>query len=133
VLPDAIANRIIDETIVPRFRRQDIYGGISAGIERMLGVIEGEPLPPPERQTRPDARGPDLEGLFMIVFALVFVVGGMLRAMFGRVGGALVTGAIGGFLAWLIVGSLLAAGAVTLIVFVLSTIFGISGGRRGMR
>ncbi len=131
VLPDAIANRIIDETITPRFRKQDFYGGISAGIERMIGVIEGEPLPPPDRRARRDQPGPDLESLLMIGFALVFVVAGVLRAIFGRVGGAAITGGIGGLLAWFIVGSLVAGFAVALIVFLLSTVFGVSGMRRG--
>ena len=47
-MPDAIANRIIDEDIVPEFRRGDYYGGIATGVDRMLRVIEGEPLPEPE-------------------------------------------------------------------------------------
>jgi uncharacterized protein len=54
--------------------------------------------------------------------------------MFGRVGGAALTGGIGGVIAWFIVGSLLAAGAIAFIVFLLSTIMGAAGmGRRGMR
>ena len=32
VLPDAIARRIIDDTIKPLFRQGDIYGGVSAGL-----------------------------------------------------------------------------------------------------
>ena len=35
VLPDATANRIIDEDIVPRFRSGDYYGGIDAGVDRI--------------------------------------------------------------------------------------------------
>jgi len=134
VLPDAIAKRIIDEIVTPRFRQQDFYGGISAGVGRMIAVIDGEPLPPPpERAARSDSRGPNFESLLMVGFALVFVVAGVLRAMFGRVGGAALTGGIGGVIAWFIVGSLLAAGAVALIVFVLSTIMGVAGMGRGMR
>lgn len=134
VLPDAIAKRIIDETVTPQFRRQDFYGGISAGVERMIGVIEGEPLPPPKARGTPSGdSGVNLESLLMIGFALVFVVAGVLRAMFGRVGGAAITGGIGGLIAWFIVGSLLAAGAVALIVFVLSTVFGVAGAGRAMR
>ena len=48
VLNDATAKRIIAEDITPRFKQGDFYGGISAGVERMIKVIDGEPLPPPK-------------------------------------------------------------------------------------
>src|SRR3979490_1262216 len=49
-LTDATSKRIIDEIITPRFRSGDFAGGISAGVYRILGVIDGEKLPaPPER------------------------------------------------------------------------------------
>jgi hypothetical protein len=68
----------------------------------------------------------------MMGFALVFVVGAVLRSLFGRVGGAAVTGGLGGTIAWFIVGSVLAAGVIGLIVFVLTAIFGVAG-LSGMR
>src|SRR5919109_2753449 len=45
VLPDAIANRIISEVIVPRFRENDYSGGIEAGVNAILQVTKGEALP----------------------------------------------------------------------------------------
>ena len=48
VLTDATAKRIIDEVIVPKFRTGDFAGGISDGVDRMLKVIDGEPLPAPK-------------------------------------------------------------------------------------
>ncbi len=48
VLTDATSKRIISEDIAPRFKQGDFYGGVSAGVDRMLGVIGGEPLPPPK-------------------------------------------------------------------------------------
>ena len=134
VMPDAIAKRIIDEIITPRFKQKDFYGGIAAGVERMIGVVEGEPLPPPQAKGgRSRGGGGNFESLLMIGFALVFVVAGVLRAIFGRVGGAAVTGGIGAVIAWFIVGSLVAAVAVALIVFVLSTVFGMAGMGRSVR
>jgi uncharacterized protein len=50
VLPDAIANQIISEYIVPRFRSQDYGGGIIAGIDAVLKVIKKEPLPEATRK-----------------------------------------------------------------------------------
>ena len=46
-LPDAIANRIINEIIVPCFKSGDFEGGIEAGVARIVSVIDGEPLPEP--------------------------------------------------------------------------------------
>src|SRR5207344_3150798 len=48
-LPDAIAKRIVEDIIVPRFKSGDFYGGIDAGVEGMIKVVDGEPLPPPQQ------------------------------------------------------------------------------------
>ena len=48
VLTDAMSNRIIAETITPAFREGNFYGGIDGGLDQMMKLIEGEPLPPPE-------------------------------------------------------------------------------------
>src|SRR3954468_2885246 len=48
-LNDATAKRIIEETITPRFRQDDMYGGIRAGVDQIIKVVDGEPLPPPTR------------------------------------------------------------------------------------
>ena len=47
-LTDVTSKRIIDEDITPRFRNGDFAGGISAGVDRIISVIDGEPLPAPE-------------------------------------------------------------------------------------
>jgi len=39
----------IDEIITPKFRSGDFAGGISDGVDRIIGVIDGEPLPAPIR------------------------------------------------------------------------------------
>src|ERR1700732_3055854 len=46
-LTDVTASRIIDEAIVPRLKSGDFAGGIAAGLTRIIGVIDGEPLPAP--------------------------------------------------------------------------------------
>src|SRR6185369_8890070 len=50
VLNDATAKRIIADEITPRFKQGDFNGGITAGVERMMKVIDGEPLPPPKER-----------------------------------------------------------------------------------
>ena len=45
VLPDAIANRIINEVITPRFRSGDYAGGIEAGVDSISRSPKGKRCP----------------------------------------------------------------------------------------
>src|SRR5215470_10013468 len=82
-LTDVTSRRIIDEVITPKFRTGDFAGGISDGVDRMIRVIDGEPLPAPARST---SFSNDLSDFGPLVpfglFASLFV-GGILRTMFG--------------------------------------------------
>ncbi len=126
VLPDAVAKHIIAETITPPFKRGDFYSGIAAGIEQMMGVIEGEPLPPRERNAA-SGNYQNYESLLFVGFMLVMVVGGVLRSLFGRLPAAAVIGFAAAVLAWFIVAPLLIAGLVGIIAF----FFTLAGGGRG--
>ena len=133
-LPDARAKRIIEDYIVPRFKAGDFFGGIDAGVSRIMSVVDGEPLPPPRAAPGAAARsgdGPGLLELLFIGFMLVFVVGGFVRAIFGRFFGSSLIGGIAGVAGWLMLGSLIAAIGVGLVALVLSLMSGASGGRRG--
>lgn len=126
-LPDATANRIITQDIVPSFKRGDYYGGINTGVDRIMRVIEGEPLPEPELS--PPAAG--VPGLFQVVpilFVFALVGGSILRRIFGRVGGAIATGGIVGFLTWLLVALLGISVVAGLIAFFFSLLGGMGGG-----
>jgi uncharacterized protein len=127
-LNDATANRIIREVIVPRFREGDFYGGLAAAADRMIRVIDGEPLPEP----RP---GPQVEGgtlqILPVLFILALVGGAILRRAFGRVFGSLATGGAVGIVAWLLVGTLAIALIAALVAFFFTLIGGMGGsGRR---
>jgi uncharacterized protein len=129
-LPDATANRIIDEVLVPHFRAGDYYGGIDAAVDRIIGVIEGEPLPAPAARSRAHDAG----GLFnLLPFLLVFAFVGasVLRRLFGRVGGAFATGGLVGVATWLIVGVLLVSIVTAVIAFVFALLAGLGGGPGG--
>ncbi|HWQ39124.1 MAG TPA: TPM domain-containing protein [Burkholderiales bacterium] len=127
VIPDAVAKRLIEDEFVPRFRQGDWFGGLSIGLERLMQRIAGEPLPAPAARERPPS-GQALETYLVLFFLLVFVVGGLLRALLGRFGGAALIGGVAGFAAWLVIGSLLLALAVGVVAFVLN-LFG--GARAG--
>ena len=129
-LPDAIANRIIDEDIVPQFRRGDYYGGTTAGVDRMLSVIEGEPLPEPK--SGPASQ--DMPGFFQLLpflFVFALVGGSILRRIFGRVGGALASGGLVGLLTWFMVHILGIALAAGVLMFVFALLGDLGGGGRG--
>jgi uncharacterized protein len=133
-LPDARAKRIIEEYIVPRFKAGDFFGGIDAGVTRIMSVVEGEPLPPPRAAPGAAVRGGDAPGLYELLFIgfmLVFVVGGVVRAMFGRFFGSSLIGGIAGVAGWIMLGSLVAGIGVGVVALVLSLMSGASGGRRG--
>lgn len=98
-LPDAIAKRIIDETVTPRFKQGDYDGGVEAGIDQMISVVNGEPLPEPDRKW--EHHGGFSNSLPLLLIG-VFVASGVLRSMFGRLFGSLATGGLAGGIAWLL-------------------------------
>lgn len=136
-LTDATSKRIISEIIVPRFQQGDFYGGIDAGLGRMIGVLEGEPLPPP-KQAQKQSGDVDAGSYLPLIFLFALGFGGVMRAILGRFGGALVTGGALGALAWWIAGTLfigLAAGVVAFVVTLLGRGVGgfVPGGFGGSR
>jgi len=139
IVPDAVANRITDEVIAPYFKQGDFYGGIQAGIDRLLRVVEGEPLPAPATQTKRGA----IDGLMQLIpfiFFGVLIGGGVLRAVLGRFPGALAVGGVTILILWFLLGSLLLAIVVGIVAAIFSLVGGMgrgggwySGGGGGMR
>jgi len=98
-LPDAIASRIIAETITPHFKTGDYDGGVEAGVDQMISVVNGEPLPQPDERWD---RHRGLGNLLPLLLVVVFVGGGILRALFGRLLGSAAIGGITCGIAWLL-------------------------------
>src|SRR5712671_2766125 len=96
-LSDAVANRIVDETITPHFKLGDYDGGVEAGVDQMISVVNGEPLPEPDRKWEHHT---GLGNLLPLLLVVVFVASGVLRALFGRLFGSVATGGLAGVLAW---------------------------------
>ena len=115
-IPDAISRRVIDEIIAPRFKRGDFYGGLRAGVDQLVRLIDGEQLPPP-RPAQPHPAGGSLETALVVLMAALFI-GQVLRGVLGRVVGAGVVGALAGFVGWWVAGSLLLGLLVAAIAFV---------------
>lgn len=126
-LTDLVANRIIDETITPRFREGDFAGGITAGAERMMAVVDGEPLPEPEKHWD----GPqDIGGMLPMLFFIILFASTILRAIFGRALGSVATGGVAGGIAWLVTQALGLSVGVGLVGLVLSLLVGFGNGGR---
>ncbi len=135
-LTDATASRIIDEIIVPRFRSGDFAGGISAGVGRIVAVINGEKLPAPApRQQSNSVSLQNFDPLnpFLIIPVLLF--GGVMRSLLGRLIGSVASGGLVTLIVWYLFGSLLAAalagGITSIFVMFGDSITSPTPGRRG--
>ena len=119
-LSDLTSKRIISETILPRFKSQDFYGGITAGVEQIIRVVDGEPLPAPNARSSQGLG--NVQQYAPMLFILALAVGGVLRATLGKVTGSLLTGGVVAVIAWFVVGAIsmaLLAGVVALFVTLL--------------
>ena len=136
-LTDLVSRRVIEETVRPAFRAGEFGAGIEAGVDRMIGVIDGEPLPPPDPRW---SGGGEDEGTNWIAAA---VLAGLLLVVFaisvakGRAGASLASGSTFGAMALVFTGSIVFA----LIAALFGTLVGLdsragrgayySPGRRG--
>lgn len=118
-IPDARAKQVIENVIAPRFRQGDFAGGVEAGADALMKLIEGEELPAPTRGQAP-AGDAGVDWVAVLLFA--FFVGLILRQWFGRVLGSSAGALFGGAAAWTFgAGLLVAVGAGLLMFFVLLT------------
>jgi uncharacterized protein len=114
-IPDAIAKRVIAETITPYFKTGDYAGGIDAGVTQLMRLIEGESLPAPVKEP-----GVQLdEGAFMFILFGGLIAGFVLSAMLGRVMGGMLAGLGSGAVIALLFGLGFAAVMIGLMVFFL--------------
>lgn len=115
VIPDAVARRVIDERMTPRFKEGDFHGGIRDGVDQLMRLAEGEKLPEPAPRAASRGGRDPVSALFdYAVPALFFIVigGGILKLLLGRFAGSLATGALLGLAALLflnVIAALIAA------------------------
>ncbi|MGH8197044.1 MAG: TPM domain-containing protein [Steroidobacteraceae bacterium] len=127
-LTDLVSKRIVSDTIAPFFRQGDFAGGINAGVEQMIRVIDGEPLPEPDPQW---TGGPEkLAGRLPFLLGLIFVGSIVLPALFGRALGSLATGAAAGTFAWWLTQALGIAIGVGFFGLIASLMLGFGNGGR---
>ena len=117
-LPDAIGKRIIDEYMVAPFKNADFNGGINAGVDRIIKLVDGEPLPAPKAVNRGSSAKFSVDDALTWGGLLVVFVGGFLRSIFGTFLGSLIAGSIAGVAAAFLGAGAIGGGVVGLIVFV---------------
>lgn len=125
-LTDATSNRILDETMIPLFKQGQYFAGISAGVTQIMSVVDGEPLPPPDSSWK--GNGNAIFHALPVLFFGFIIASSILRAIFGRVGGAAATAGLAGVVAWVLSQLLAAALGVAVLGFLLSLVLGLRGG-----
>lgn len=132
-IPDATANRVIQEYLAPKFRVGDFAGGIVDASAQLVKLIDGEALPEPVAAHHPApflAEQADriADGLMALFAALIAAQ--VLRGVFQRLPAgvrALLAGGGAGLVALLVSSTLLLGGLGALVGFVIGLI-GTSGG-----
>jgi uncharacterized protein len=132
-VPDLAAVRIIDEEMKPRFRNNDFAGGLNAAVDRLIGLVDGEPLPEPSRDTGGsgggDGGGFDWENLAIFLFVGVFIGAPIARAILGKKLGTVVVGGGVGVVVFFITTSIAIAVIAALVALIVSLVAG--AGRTG--
>ncbi|HEU0229114.1 MAG TPA: YgcG family protein [Burkholderiaceae bacterium] len=72
-VPDILAGRIIREQVAPAFRKGDFDQGVSAGVDSLVKLVNGETLPPVKQTARQDTGSAPLPMLLPLVF-MAFVL-----------------------------------------------------------
>lgn len=130
-IPDAIARRIIAERMAPAFKQGDFFGGLFAAVEALDAATGGSasgsapvvdaagvvPAAAPSGGAQPDW----ITWLFGTL-----VAAGVLRLMFGLLG-SLLAAAVGGWLGFMVFGSLPFAIGVAVVIFLFSFVNLFSG------
>ncbi|HEY0268431.1 MAG TPA: YgcG family protein [Methyloradius sp.] len=121
-IPDAIAKRIIEDVMLPKFKQGDFYGGLIDGTNQVISRIDGEPLPLPNTAK---VAGND-QGYWPLLLIGAVVSGLFLRSMLGTFFGSLVNGGLIGLLVFFFGATLAAAMSLGFMAF----FFTLSAGSR---
>jgi len=72
LVPDITANRIIDNEMIPHFKKNDYYGGLNAGTDVIMSLAAGQfTADQYKKRTKNDERS---SGLFVPFLALIIII-----------------------------------------------------------
>lgn len=126
-LNDLSSKRIISETILPRFKQQDFFGGVSAGVAQIIQLVDGEPLP--ASGSRIGAGFGNVQQFAPMFFILALAVGSVLRSVLGKLAGSVATGGIVAVIAWFVAGAIAVAVGAGVVALLLTLLGGGMSGR----
>ena len=108
-IPDITAKSIVENEIVPNFRKDDFYRGLDLGTTAIMKAAAGEyKAPEGYRKGKGNGKGGgSVLGVIIIVFIIILLAG---RGGGGRGGGMISRRGYGGFLTGAILGNMLGGG-----------------------
>lgn len=116
-VPDAVAKRIVAESIAPPFRAGEPYAGLEAGVVQLMKLIEGEQLAPVKKAANTQGGQGQFGEMLVIGIVAATIVGGVLSLVLGRFFGSLATAGLVSAIAWLLTSSLIVMIASAILVF----------------
>jgi uncharacterized protein len=79
-VPDAIARRIVENEILPRFKQGDYYGGIDAGTNVLISLLDGKFTPDQYRKQTASRGGSAIGGVIFMIILFSLIFGGRRRS-----------------------------------------------------
>lgn len=124
-IPDLYAKRIISEDIAPKFKQGDFVGGLDSGVDKLIGLVNGEALPAPSKAALGGSNS--IQGLLPLLLFGGLVSGMMLRGMFGTFLGSAFNGGLLGGIVWMLGLALGGAAILGFIAFFITMMLGSRG------
>lgn len=126
-IPDAVAKRIVAERMAPAFKQGDFAGGLAAAVTALSEAIAAEHGGTAKVDASSTTEADDPDRFHWLLFFLGFA--SVLRVVFGLLG-SIAAAALGGWLGFMIFGSVAIAIGAALLAFALSFV-NLLGGRGG--
>ncbi len=101
-LTDALSRRIIENEIVPNFRRGDFYQGVDEGVSAIIEAVRGMYQPGRASSAGNGNRGRSTNGWSLLVFLLVPML--WILGTAGKWGGGILGGGAGAYLLYSLMG-----------------------------
>jgi uncharacterized protein len=129
VLTDSNTNRIIQDTMLPLLQQSQYFNAISAGVDQMMRLIDGEALPAPDANWQNRAAGH--RNILPIAFFGFLFLSSVLRSIFGRTLGAALSAGGTGLLVFVLTQAFAYAIGAGVLAFGAALILGMTGGGWG--